>query len=357
MHANRFEFGEFTLDAAARRLERDGAPIDCSARYFDALVLMLRDPGGLVTKERFHDEVWRGIPVTDEALTQCIRTLRRTLGDDAANPRFIETVPKHGYRFVAPVGAISRAETRSVPGESTSRSRPRWLDVMSRGLAAMAGGGAAGIVGGIVYGFASMSASGNGSGALSGLLVLLALNIGVGLFAGAAIGFAIAAVPRTSDGVSPWAALAGAGGGIVGGAFAKLLGLDAFRLLFGRSPGDITGAFEGGLMGLAVGAAYLVASRTASRRRAALVAALAGGGAGIAIALLGGEMMGGSLMLLAESFPGSQLRFDRLAGLFGESGFGPLTRLNTGLLEGAVFALGVVGTMLIHERGRSRRSG
>ena len=55
MHANRFEFGEFTLDAAARRLERDGAPIDCSARYFDALVLMLRDPGGLVTKERFHD--------------------------------------------------------------------------------------------------------------------------------------------------------------------------------------------------------------------------------------------------------------------------------------------------------------
>ena len=78
---------------------------------------------------------------------------------------------------------------------------------------------------------------------------------------------------------------------------------------------------------------------------------------GIAIALLGGEMMGGSLMLLAESFPGSQLRFDRLTGLFGESGFGPLTRLNTGLLEGAVFALGVVGTMLIHERGRSRRSG
>ena len=48
-------------------------------------------------------EVWRGIPVTDEALTQCIRTLRKQLGDDAARPRFIETVPKNGYRFVAPV--------------------------------------------------------------------------------------------------------------------------------------------------------------------------------------------------------------------------------------------------------------
>src|SRR6185503_19790630 len=56
-----------------------------------------------ISKDRFLDEVWRGVPVTDEALTQCIKTLRRQLGDDAARPRFIETVPKHGYRFVAPV--------------------------------------------------------------------------------------------------------------------------------------------------------------------------------------------------------------------------------------------------------------
>lgn len=353
---SRFAFGEFTLDAAARRLARDGVPVDCNARYFDALVLMLRDPGGLVTKERFHDEVWRGIPVTDEALTQCIRTLRRTLGDDATNPRFIATVPKHGYRFVAPVAAVDDAGPPSAQAASTDAVHRDWAEIVTLGLAAAAGGGAAGIVGGIVYGFASMSAAGDGGGALSGLLVLLALNIGVGAFAGAAIGFALALAPRAADGVSPWAVLAGAGGGVVAGALAKLLGLDAFRLLFGRTPGDITGAFEGGLMGLAVGAAYFVASRTASRRRAALAAALAGGAAGIAIALLGGEMMGGSLALLAENFPGSQLRFDRLTGLFGESGFGPLTRLNTGLLEGAVFALGVVGAMLLHRRWRDGRS-
>jgi hypothetical protein len=54
--------------------------VDPEAR-FDALALLARAPGALVTKDRFMDEVWRGVPVTDEALTQCIRTLRRTLGE------------------------------------------------------------------------------------------------------------------------------------------------------------------------------------------------------------------------------------------------------------------------------------
>ena len=60
------------------------------------------------------------MPVTDEALTQCIKTLRRQLGDSASSPRFIETVPKHGYRFIAPVevmdgGALRRARLRPCP--------------------------------------------------------------------------------------------------------------------------------------------------------------------------------------------------------------------------------------------------
>ena len=57
---------------------------------------MVREAGTLVTKDGFLDEVWAGVPVTDEALTQCIKSLRRALGDDAARPQFIETVPKHG---------------------------------------------------------------------------------------------------------------------------------------------------------------------------------------------------------------------------------------------------------------------
>src|SRR5687768_14299628 len=98
-----FRFGRFLLDVRDRRLLLDGKPVELNSRYLDALALLVREQGTLVPKERFLDEVWRGVPVTDEALTQCIKMLRRQLGDDAASPRFIETVPKHGYRFIAPV--------------------------------------------------------------------------------------------------------------------------------------------------------------------------------------------------------------------------------------------------------------
>lgn len=103
MNNGRFRFDCFTLDIGERILRRDDVVLDVSNRYFDALVLLVSEAGGLISKDRFMDEVWRGVPVTDEALTQCIKTLRRQLGDDAANPRLIETVPKHGYRFIAPV--------------------------------------------------------------------------------------------------------------------------------------------------------------------------------------------------------------------------------------------------------------
>ena len=104
--AESFAFERFVLDPGDRRLMRGGEPVELNGRYFDALALLVREQGRLVSKDRFLDEVWRGVPVTDEALTQCIRTLRRQLGDDAAEPRFIETVPKHGYRFIAagPIG-------------------------------------------------------------------------------------------------------------------------------------------------------------------------------------------------------------------------------------------------------------
>ena len=100
---------------------RDGEPIDLNTRYFDALTLLVREHGRLVPKDRFMSEVWRGVPVTDEALTQCVKTLRRLLGDDAGSPRFIETVPKHGYRFISPVQALDA-------GRAVSPSAERSLD-------------------------------------------------------------------------------------------------------------------------------------------------------------------------------------------------------------------------------------
>ena len=113
MAPGRFRFERFSLDVRDRQLRRDDAPVELNGRYLDALALLVGEPGRLVSKDRFLAEVWRGVPVTDEALTQCIKTLRRQLGDDAGRPRFIETVPKHGYRFIAPV---ERIETDAVSG-------------------------------------------------------------------------------------------------------------------------------------------------------------------------------------------------------------------------------------------------
>src|SRR5690606_10401785 len=95
----RYPFDDFVLDTAEQQLWRGDALLEVSGRYFDALALLVADAGRLVSKDRFLAEAWNGIPVTEEALTQCIRTLRRELGDSATNPRFIETVPKHGYRL------------------------------------------------------------------------------------------------------------------------------------------------------------------------------------------------------------------------------------------------------------------
>ena len=137
-----YRFDRFTLDTADRRLRRDGEPVELSARYFDALALLVREAGTLVSKDRFMGEVWAGIPVTDEALTQCVKTLRRALGDDAGSPRMIETVPKHGYRFIATL------ETN----EPFSRDRHEqpWRETLLLGAAGTIGGGVAGFIGGLI---------------------------------------------------------------------------------------------------------------------------------------------------------------------------------------------------------------
>ncbi|RZJ17177.1 MAG: transcriptional regulator, partial [Brevundimonas sp.] len=183
MRAAAYRFDRFLLDPEDRRLLHDGAPVDLSARYFDALVLLVQERGRLVSKDRFLDEVWCGVPVTDEALTQCIRTLRRALGDDAGRPRLIETVPKHGYRFI---GAVSEADGAAPPiTASEPVTRAVWDAFFRLGRGGMVGGGAAGLVGGLLYGFVGVSDSLQPGGGVSALMVVVCLTAGVGLLGGA----------------------------------------------------------------------------------------------------------------------------------------------------------------------------
>ena len=317
--------------------------MELSARYFDALALLVAEPGRLVSKDRFMDEVWRGIPVTDEALTQCVRTLRKQLGDDAARPRFIETVPKHGYRFVAPVD-----ETGAALAAEPKRS---WSDTMLLAGAGTIGGGIAGFIGGLIYGFAAASQPlAPGMGAFSVLLVLLCITILLALMGGAGVAFGIAISMRFGGRYAP---IVGGGlGGFLTGAVVKFLGLDAFHLLIGRSPGDITGPFEGVIIGAAVGVAYVIAGllEPGPRWRRIAVAVIFGAVGGLFVAVLGGHMMGGSLDLLAHQFPDSQLRIERVGAWFGESGFGRISQIVTAALEGALFGGGVVTAMRLARR-------
>src|SRR5207244_5894611 len=86
-----------------RRLMRDNQPIALNAKYFDVLLLLVSRCGQLIEKASLFEEIWSGVFVTDAALTQCIKDIRKQLGDDAANPRYIKTVPKHGYVFIGEV--------------------------------------------------------------------------------------------------------------------------------------------------------------------------------------------------------------------------------------------------------------
>jgi hypothetical protein len=333
------------LDPADRQLCRDGAPVEINARYLDALTLLVTEQGRLVTKDRFLDEVWRGVPVTDEALTQCIRTLRRQLGDDASRPRFIETVPKHGYRFVAAV------DNGGAPARIVAAPR-QWLvrETLLLGGAGTVGGGLAGFIGGLFYGLAGAAQPlAPGMGAISILLVLLCLTILVALIGGAGVAFGIAAADfsRTPQ----WRIVGGALGGFLIGAIVKLLGIDAFSLLIGRSPGDITGPFEGAVLGGAIGLASWLGLGIAKLRSRVIVAAALGAMAGVVIVLLGGHLMGGSLDVLSQQFPQSRLRLDRIGAMVGQTRFGPVAQAVTAALEGALFSACVAGAMGLAKRG------
>lgn len=346
MASGSFRFDHFALDPEDRRLDRDGVSVDLNARYLDALILLVRERGKLVTKERFLEEVWRGVPVTDEALTQCIKTLRRALGDDAASPRFIETAPKHGYRFIAAVEWVDGAAAPPARAPTVGSAR---AEIVQPGVAGTLGGGIAGLLGGLLYSFLGASA---GIGAASALVVLVCMMALLGVIGGAGVSFGIAAAALAPQRLGQWLVLGGAVGGLVVGGVVKLIGLDAFQLLLGQTPGAITGAGEGALLGGAVGLAVWIARRVTPHalRSSVAIAALCGAAAGVVIVLLGGRLMAGSLDLLAQAFPDSRLHLDAIGALFGETGFGPVSLMLSTAAEGALFSAGVVGAMLFVQR-------
>ncbi len=367
----RYRFDGFLLDAANRQLWRGETRLDLNARYFDALVLLVREHGRLVEKDRFFAEVWDDVVVSDSALTQCIKDVRKQLGDDAANPRYIETVPRHGYRFIGPVEPVGSADlpvasppstdshrigaTAPVDGASPpSREGLHSLQAAALwGSAGALGGGFAGVLGGLLYGSAlAYTPAGAGLGTASVLVVLLALNVLVGLVGGAGVSFGMAAVGWAARRPLHWSVAGAALGGLLVGGGVKLVGVDAFNLLFGRAPAGITGGMEGAALGaaLALGARLGGGSGAAPRWKPVAGAGLAGAVAGAIIPAAGGRLMGGSLELLARSFDGSRLQLDALGPFFGEVHFGHTTQVVLGSVEGLLFGSCVAAALVMARR-------
>lgn len=97
-------FGPFVLDAAERRLTRDGEPVELTPKTFDLLVALAGRRGKLATREELLEEVWPGSFVDENTLSVHVSKLRSILGDSAQRSSYVETVPRVGYRFIAPVG-------------------------------------------------------------------------------------------------------------------------------------------------------------------------------------------------------------------------------------------------------------
>jgi DNA-binding winged helix-turn-helix (wHTH) protein len=115
--ARRYRFGAFEADAATGELRRQGIRIKLNAQPFQVLMLLMERPGQLLTREEISRELWPDGTFVDyeHGVNSAVNRIREALGDTAGNPRFVETLARRGYRFVAPVERIAPNEDPDSP--------------------------------------------------------------------------------------------------------------------------------------------------------------------------------------------------------------------------------------------------
>ena len=138
-----FRFGIFEVDVRAGELRKQGVRIKLQEQPFQVLTVLLQSPGEVVTRDELRSRIWSADTFVDfdNSLNTSMNKLRDALGDSAERPRFIETLPRRGYRFIAPVSCTNGKE--SALGAMPPRPTHRWkvaLSVIAL-LAALAAGG------------------------------------------------------------------------------------------------------------------------------------------------------------------------------------------------------------------------
>jgi TolB-like protein/DNA-binding winged helix-turn-helix (wHTH) protein/Tfp pilus assembly protein PilF len=120
--ATSYRFGLFEVDGRTGELRKQGRPVKLRGRPFDILLLLLARGGDVISRDELRQQLWQADTFVDfdHGLNSAMNRLRETLGDSAENPRFIETLPKRGYRFIAPIevpppGAPSAVDSLPLP--------------------------------------------------------------------------------------------------------------------------------------------------------------------------------------------------------------------------------------------------
>jgi DNA-binding winged helix-turn-helix (wHTH) protein/TolB-like protein/tetratricopeptide (TPR) repeat protein len=122
----RYAFGDFVLERSQHRVRhRDGTLLNLTPRLFSALLLLVENPGELLTKDALMLALWPGLVVEENNLGQVVSNLRRALGDDTQGSRYIQTVPRQGFRFVATVVVLPDQDPQAaLPSVATPAVTP-----------------------------------------------------------------------------------------------------------------------------------------------------------------------------------------------------------------------------------------
>src|ERR1700746_2473175 len=142
-------FGVFEVDVRAGELRKQGKRIKLQKQPFHVLTVLLQRPGEVVTREELRNQNWPADTFVDfdNSLNTAINKLRDALGDSADDPRFIETLPRRGYRFIAPVTRVD-GTTKGTAARGSAFAWPRSRKiVMTAAIAVLA----AGIAGGLLW--------------------------------------------------------------------------------------------------------------------------------------------------------------------------------------------------------------
>src|SRR5215470_10584894 len=121
-----FSFGTFEVDVRAGELRKRGVKVRIQDQPLEILKLLLQHPGEVVSREDLRARLWQADTFVDfdNGLNTSINRLRDALGDTAANPRFIETLPRRGYRFIAPVTTDRPVGEVHAPVSAPAARRP-----------------------------------------------------------------------------------------------------------------------------------------------------------------------------------------------------------------------------------------